>query len=310
MLVSEMLANRPKRDLIYIDVECSVLDAARTMRENHISAVLVFDETENLRGLISERDLVQTIVRFPDDVANVPVHQIMTTELITCRPSDPVVETLDLMNNHHIRHMLVTEGKKPVAMISIREFDYATKLLQKDAHTDELTGLHNRRYFMEMLDKEFERYKRFGAPLSIAMLDLDKFKAINDEYGHQGGDQVLITMAKLLLGELRAYDIVGRLGGEEFAIVFPNTSIHDARLACYRLMSAIRGYVLVTDQGPIKFTASFGLICATPQAKSSNSLLHHADKLLYEAKASGRNRLVIDQSQQAATETEKEARRG
>lgn len=299
MLVSELLANRPKREVVSIGVNSSVLDAARTLRDNDISAVLICDEHKNVKGLISERDLVQAIVNFASDVARIGVAEIMTTKLISCRPQDRVLETLDIMNKRHIRHMLVTDGSNQLAMLSIREFDYALKSLQKDAHTDELTGLHNRRYFSELFEKEFERYKRFGAPLSIAMLDIDKFKAINDKFGHQGGDQVLVSLAKLLLGELRAYDIVGRLGGEEFAIVFPNTAIHDARLACYRVMSAIRGYVVATEQGPVTFTASLGLICATPQAKSSSSLLHHADKLLYEAKASGRNRLVIDADQLA-----------
>ncbi|MEM9573700.1 MAG: GGDEF domain-containing protein [Pseudomonadota bacterium] len=299
MLVSELLAKRPKREVISTGVDSNVLDVARQLRGHEISAILICDEHKNVKGLISERDLVQAIVNYPSEVGRIPVQEIMTTKLISCRPQDSILETLDIMNKHHIRHMLVLDDGKPTAMLSIREFDYALKSLQKDAHTDELTGLNNRRYFSELFEKEFERYKRFGAPLSVAMLDIDKFKSINDKYGHQGGDQVLASLAKLLLGELRAYDVVGRLGGEEFAIIFPNTSIHDARLACYRLMSAIRGYVVATDQGPVSFTASLGLICATPQAKSSSSLLHHADKLLYEAKATGRNRLVIDADQLA-----------
>lgn len=293
--------------MVSIGVNATALDAARTLRDNDISALLICDQHQNVKGLISERDLVQTIVSSPSEVARVPVGEIMTTKLISCKPQDRILETLDIMNKRHIRHMLVTDGNKPLAMLSIREFDYALKSLQKDAHTDELTGLHNRRYFSELFEKEFERYKRFGAPLSVAMLDIDKFKGINDKYGHQGGDQVLVSLAKLLLGELRAYDVVGRIGGEEFAIVFPNTSLPDARLACYRLMSAIRGYVVATDQGPVTFTTSLGLICATPQAKSSSSLLHHADKLLYEAKASGRNRLVIDADQLASIPMKKEA---
>lgn len=295
MLIRELLAHKSPCEVKCVHPEETLLEMARKLRSNNIGALLVTDENDKLVGVVSERDLVRAVIEYQSDVVNRPVSDVMTRSVISCGPDDSVMETLAVMNEKQIRHIPVLDGNKIRAMVSIREFDHACKHLQAQARTDELTGLANRRYFLESLDKEFSRYQRFRTPFSVAMLDIDHFKHINDTFGHEAGDRVLSALAKLLVRELRTFDGVGRLGGEEFAIVFANTDIEKAELACQRLIAGIRAEEVVTDEGTIRYTASFGLAGVDADTRDSGALLKRADKLLYDAKNSGRNRIAVQQ---------------
>lgn len=292
MLIRELLAQKPPCEVKCVHPEETLLDMARKLRSYNIGALLVTDQNDKLVGVISERDLVRAVVEFEGAVIERPVGDVMTRSVITCGPKDSVVEILAIMNEKQIRHIPVLDGDKIRAMVSIREFDHACKHLQAQARTDELTGLANRRYFMENLEKDFSRYQRYRTPFSVAMLDIDHFKHVNDMFGHDAGDRVLGALARLLVRELRTFDGIGRLGGEEFAILFANTEIEKAELACERLISAIRAEEVVTDEGTIRFTASFGLVGVDADTRDCGALLKRADKLLYDAKNLGRNRVV------------------
>ncbi|OAN42915.1 hypothetical protein A6A04_09405 [Paramagnetospirillum marisnigri] len=157
------------------------------------------------------------------------------------------------------------------------------------ASTDSLTGLLNRRAFLEGAQRRFETQSRKGLPLAVAMLDVDFFKRINDTRGHDGGDEVLRALARLMPEGAGDDELIGRFGGEEFCILLPGLE-HDAALArCEHIRRAIEGATIHLNDGPIPVTASIGL-CGAPLA-SLHAMLKEADTALYRAKAEGRNRV-------------------
>ncbi len=184
-----------------------------------------------------------------------------------------------------------------VGIISIRELTRAYELLQHEANTDALTGLSNRRQFFRTLDNVFDLYHRYGRPFSVAMIDVDSFKSVNDSFGHEAGDKVLTTLADLLVCEFHSSDCIGRIGGEEFAVIFSETDLDGAKLACDRLFGKIRNAVVVVDGAEIRFTVSIGLTAANPDSLEPASLLRRADMLLYDAKAAGKNQIQVDLGQ-------------
>ncbi|MBV9864204.1 MAG: diguanylate cyclase [Abitibacteriaceae bacterium] len=164
----------------------------------------------------------------------------------------------------------------------------ANEKLERLATTDGLTDLKNHRAFQERLQTEFRRAQRYNIPLSLLMLDVDKFKAYNDTFGHPAGDGVLQQVAQLLLENIRDTDFVARYGGEEFVVLLPNTDYPYANFLAERLRIAIEE---ATWQGaPV--TASFGIATLTPQLNNSAALIAAADKALYYSKANGRNRVT------------------
>ncbi len=167
----------------------------------------------------------------------------------------------------------------------------AIQRLEKMASTDVLTGTLNRRRFLEIGDAEFARSERYGYPCSVAMLDIDHFKNINDTYGHDVGDIALIETVKTIEGYLRTEDVLGRLGGEEFGILLPHTAIDDAVIVMERVREAIADIRINTDKAEFMFTASIGIAALAPEDTIGEALAL-ADKALYEAKNSGRNKTV------------------
>ncbi len=164
--------------------------------------------------------------------------------------------------------------------------------LREQADRDPLTGAYNRRYFDVSINRELSFCQRHEQPLSLVLLDIDHFKSVNDDHGHQAGDLLLVALANLLHQHSRASDIVCRFGGEEFLIVLPNTDCTTAkeRAEQYRVAFAAAG-VTWLDQ-PVSRTLSAGVACFPAQANDAAGLIHCADVALYEAKKSGRNRVV------------------
>ncbi len=167
--------------------------------------------------------------------------------------------------------------------------------LKDQAQRDFLTGLANRRYFMSLGEDELQRVRRYGKPLSLLMLDIDYFKYINDAHGHKVGDRVLRVFGETLLKTLRAIDIVGRVGGEEFAILLPETALHEAIDVAYRLKEAIAATDVELDSGAVlQATASIGVAARQGDRDLDlDDLLELADAALYQAKQSGRNTVCV-----------------
>lgn len=160
------------------------------------------------------------------------------------------------------------------------------------SNIDSLTNLCNRRFFMEILENELQRAKRLRACFSIIMLDLDSFKSINDIYGHQGGDTVLVTVAETLLGMLRRYDFASRFGGDEFVLLLPSTPNSGAMEVAQRLLASIQTLRFAAPMEQLSVTASVGVATyPSPKICSVSALIHAADCALYQAKGNGRNRV-------------------
>lgn len=174
-----------------------------------------------------------------------------------------------------------------------REIKQAMEKMAELSTKDELTDLYNRRYFMEFAEREISGAARYAQNLTVCILDLDNFKRINDAYGHPAGDAVLRETARLLRESIRRYDLPCRYGGEEFAVIMPNTQLADAGKFCERLRQKIEDTPVQYDSKEIRFTASIGLAQFSPATdKSIADLIKRADDGLYAAKQQGRNRVV------------------
>lgn len=166
--------------------------------------------------------------------------------------------------------------------------------LKRQTETDPKTGLFNARYFTKMLDEEFERSVRFDRHLVVVMSDLDLLRNINNNYGHLAGDLVLEGIAKTMKEMARGFDVVARFGGEEFAVLMPETTLEEG----YRLADEMRqaigelSFTVSSNNEPIKATMSFGVAQLADSDQSTEALVHCADLALYQAKAQGRNRTV------------------
>ena len=161
------------------------------------------------------------------------------------------------------------------------------------ATTDELTALANRRRFLEAGGNEPERSRRDGSPVSLLMLDLDRFKDVNDRYGHPTGDAALRLFADTCARALRRSDLFGRLGGEEFAILLPDTTSEDAAILAERVRADVEGTVFPSEEGNFSITVSIGVASMSGPGDSLNDLLRRADRALYESKRAGRNRATV-----------------
>ncbi len=190
-----------------------------------------------------------------------------------------------------------------------REFDaQATQQhllaeVQTMATIDWLTNLYNRRHFFRLGEEEISRARRYDHPISVIMIDVDHFKTINDTHGHSVGDEVLCTVAKRILGSLRQSDIAGRYGGEEFAVVLPETDLHSAcSIVAERLRTSIANKPVTTAEGPIPVTISVGVTSIETPGENLLDALTRADVNLFAAKHAGRNRVVCSPNTSPAPE--------
>jgi diguanylate cyclase (GGDEF)-like protein/PAS domain S-box-containing protein len=176
------------------------------------------------------------------------------------------------------------------AMADVTERRQAELRLERLANTDELTGLPNRRRFLELVRAEMVRSRRFGKSLCVAMVDIDDFKRVNDTHGHGVGDLALQHVARTIMGMRRAVDVVGRLGGEEFCILFPEAGLEAGFAAAQRVVRGLADSVFEHEELRLRLTVSLGL-AEYSEGESLDALLKRSDEALYEAKRSGKNRV-------------------
>ena len=179
-----------------------------------------------------------------------------------------------------------------MAMRDITERKSLEDELRHLARTDFLTGIRNRRHFMELAETEVLRAKRYGHVLSVAMIDIDRFKIINDSYGHDVGDRAIKLCAQTCGEQLRTIDVFGRLGGEEFGVLMPETGIEAAAAVAERLRSAMEVASLSVGTESVSCTLSIG-VTSRLQEEGLDQILGRADRLLYQAKGEGRNRIAV-----------------
>lgn len=189
----------------------------------------------------------------------------------------------------------------PVGELSCPVIDEVL-LLREQVSADPLTGLYNRRYFREALEQELERTQRTQLSTALMMVDLDRFKSINDTWGHPAGDEVLKQTARLIRESTRKLDIQCRYGGEEFVIILPSTELMLAVQVAERLRENIASTRIQIDGSELQISASIGLaLHSAQQPHSASSLIGRADHYLYQAKRQGRNQVCFDHPDRAAT---------
>jgi len=237
------------------------------------------------------------------DVRSSPIWKpTPTTQWVRSHVKAPIVvdgEVVGTINLHsktpnfytdtHAENLKIFANQVAIAARNARifqEVEYAA------AH-DALTGLSNRRKFMLDAEKELKRAARHQFSISLIIMDIDHFKKINDTFGHPAGDSVLIHLGQILTKEIRAYDLVGRYGGEEFILFMPETSLKTAALIAERIRKNIASTPIMVDGHSISLTISMGLV-SNDAAKEQDFefMLKQADALLYQAKQAGRNRIV------------------
>lgn len=260
---------------------------------------VILDANETFRGMFGYAAEELTGMRTTDCVA--PDHRAEFIERVR-QPVQEAYETVALRKTGEtfaaeIRSRSVPFQGRQARIAAVRDISdakrdrerlFATNAeLQRLAITDGLTGLDNRRAFDAHLEREINNASRYGPPLSLVVMDVDRFKQYNDAFGHTEGDTALKRIADVLVAQARKTDFPARYGGEEFAIVLSNTPLDNARLFAERCRQAIAG-----NHWPHRrVTASFGIAAWTPAMDSPRDLIHAADQALYEAKRQGRDRV-------------------
>ncbi|MBD9386649.1 PleD family two-component system response regulator [Agrobacterium sp. AGB01] len=213
---------------------------------------------------------------------------------------DMIARALDLGVNDYITRPLDPNELVARTLTQLKRKRYNDRLRSSVQHsielavTDGLTGLHNRRYLDNHLKVLFNRAATRGRSLSVCITDIDRFKVVNDTYGHDAGDEVLKEFAARLRATVRGADLACRYGGEEFVVVMPDTTAEMAANIAERLRMSVEGkpFVLRSSGQEINITASLGISCNSPNVETPEQLLKEADNALYDAKRAGRNRVV------------------
>ncbi len=181
------------------------------------------------------------------------------------------------------------DGGRLLTYGNVSDLVREAEALERLAAIDGMTGLNNRRNFLSLAETEWARFRRYGRPLALLMCDIDHFKRVNDSYGHDAGDEVIKTVADILQKQKRASDIVGRLGGEEFALVLPEATLDSAVAAGERLRKLVAEHVIAVGGERVAVTISVGASVCDAATAGVEELIKQADLALYEAKRSGRN---------------------
>ena len=187
--------------------------------------------------------------------------------------------------------LLTTSIVIGIVILVVNRFQRRLEVL---ANVDELTNVANRRQFMDTLKTEVNRADRYERGLSLLMIDADHFKSVNDKYGHLAGDKTLMMLAKTIQGCLRETDVLGRLGGEEFAAILPETDLDEALIVAERIRVGVESSSLQATPEPRRITVSVGVALMHAGLADTEDLLHRADSAMYRAKAEGRNRVTAD----------------
>lgn len=254
-------------------------DLARFVSRGEVSAT--FHATSPLDGV----DRLHSYRRVPGQPLHITVGRATSEYLGHWRRDMGVVAVLAGIL------ALVAVGSAVMVQRAWRNQRRAASVLEAQAHTDELTGLANRRRFFEVGETELARARRYGTELSVLMLDIDRFKVVNDTFGHSTGDRVLQQLALTCLEVMRTVDVVARVGGEEFAILLPETGLDGAFDVAERLRVAIEKSAVVRDEGaPIRYTVSIG-VASLDGNSNLDTLVSQSDTALYDAKHRGRNRV-------------------
>jgi diguanylate cyclase (GGDEF)-like protein len=216
---------------------------------------------------------------------------------ITLRSAAHAVESITLyaMLREHLHTLELTVQERTAELEKTAlELKRSNEKLEALSNTDHLTHIYNRRFLMEELDREMLRARRNRTSLSLIILDIDHFKSVNDTYGHQNGDLVIIAVAEIIQKRMRCHDMVARYGGEEFVVVLPETSLCDAVQIAERLRNSVREISFPSPMENLKIRISLGVATfPSDSIDGPDSLIRYADEALYHAKSMGRDRVEV-----------------
>ena len=272
------------RDELYAQIDCGVFSWVMNRKKPAFIPSLVFAESPTIALLplsATNKSLGVVLCETPIEESSV-TRETRKLLAMLAKQCALVMENTLLYDDLKKEHEALKKANEEIKTLSV---------------TDALTGCYNRGYLMERLVQEIKRAMRYQSSLSILLCDVDHFKNVNDTYGHEVGDLVLIQFIKHLTESIRTdIDWVARYGGEEFAIILPETSVKNALIVAERLRAGTSAKSVLTGTEEVRITASFGLTGITPETKnkeiSAESLLSAADTYLYQAKEAGRNKVV------------------
>ena len=293
----------------------TVLSVCETMAANRIGQVLVVDKSWRPRsrlelppepkGIFTERDLIKSFATYRADVLGMTVGELMTSPVMSIGPDEDIQHAADLMILMRIRRIPVVEKGKTVGLLTrgkvmeaqakhLTRIERENEDLEERVVHDPLTGLANRVLFDQVLRREIARVssRGDGAVVSMLMLDLDHFKKVNDTYGHPVGDVVLRQLAGVLRNTMRRADLPARVGGEEFAVVLVQSEGEPQKVA-EKIRVAVAEEGFGEEGDAFHLTVSIGCAIWKESVGTPEALIKLADEALYEAKNTGRNKVVV-----------------
>ena len=298
----KQLENTVKEQNNLLDAVLNNVDAYIFMKDEQRYFRYVNDKTAEMFGLPNE----EIIGKLDSDVIGQEMadHFWQSDKLVFETNEKQTIEEVADDGEGNLRHYLSMKmpyklNEESNALIGfstdVTELYQLKEEFKKLANTDALTGLYNRRYFFKQATKEFSRAKRHGLEVAVITIDVDYFKQINDKFGHPFGDKVLINISENIIQSLRQEDILARIGGEEFSIILPNTSLEEAKLVAQRICQTKNEFALDEQfNGTVDIKVSIGLVSMKSSDFKFDDLFARADNALYQAKEAGRNRVYVE----------------
>jgi diguanylate cyclase (GGDEF)-like protein len=263
-----------KPDLILLDVMMPKMDGFQVCKILKSNDMTFYLPIIMVTALNEVEDKVKGIEAGADDFITKPLNKM---ELLA-----------------RVKSLLRIKSLQDQLQEKIKQLEIAKERLSELAVTDGLTGMYNYRFFKEYLYREIRRASRFHLFISLVMLDIDYFKNYNDAHGHLAGDEILKTLAQLMVANVRSIDVAARYGGEEFVLVLPETNKNAARVVAEKIKELVaqHPFPLASSQPDEQITVSMGIATYPENGSTVEEMIHCADRRLYRAKTGGRNRVV------------------
>ncbi len=291
------------RTVITAQKEASVTDICRLMEASHVGSVVIVKDRLPI-GMMTERDVVSAIAKSGHAALNSQAQHMMRSPVFTMQPRQSIKKAVEFMVSKRIRRLPVVENHRLAGIITygdilravqkeVADMELQTEQLKKEVQKDGLTKFYTQKYFKILLEKEVERAKRFGGFLSLIMIDVDHFKKINDTFGHDAGDYILHKVSLLINHNTRKINIIGRYGGDEFAVIAPISDIRGAQRLGERLRQFVNQTKFMYNGKQIKTTLSVGVAAWDKSIETGRDLIIKTDKALYKSKHGGRDRVSV-----------------
>jgi diguanylate cyclase (GGDEF)-like protein len=310
--VTEALASEVERVRAEFDLSSRQLESVYAALDNIQSGVLLLDKDLRARYANPAFHLIFNLSLTPAQIVQGEVHfsELRTRPEYAVSPAesdenfakrlaqiasgDPTPVDMYLGSGRVIRSQcaVLPGGGRMLTYSDVTDIVRNAEELERLATMDGMTGIYNRRHFLILADREWDRSRRYDRPLSFLLIDIDFFKSINDGFGHEAGDRTIVHLAKIARNCKRDSDVLARIGGEEFALLLPETDLTQAQTLAERLRSEVVANPLHAGLDRIAATVSIGVATASEKIIGISELMNAADHALYDAKRAGRNRVV------------------